>query len=306
VAPAEAAAGDPLSLRLHVTGSGNFDRVDTAMLGSLTGWKTYPPRASFKEGDTLGDKGEKTFEQTVIASAPGVQTLPALAFSFFNPSTGHYETARSAPLTVTIARSLADSSLSPPSASPPGGAGGTATGVVATGAAGGALTGTPSTGFRADHALNARSTDSLQPPYLTPPFLTAYSLLSLSISAAYLVMRQRRTRGAGGGLRRGRSSAREIARTLAQLEATAAATPQLFFATARRALQSSLAARWQLTPEEITAQEIGARLSGAGQELQELFALADEVHYAGRSLSAADYARWSQVVVRQMTEEHPS
>ncbi len=38
---AKSAAGDPLTLRLKVTGTGNFDRVNSAMLGEVDGWKTY-------------------------------------------------------------------------------------------------------------------------------------------------------------------------------------------------------------------------------------------------------------------------
>ena len=55
-------------------------------------------------------RARRRFEQPVIASKPGAQTLPGLAFSYFNPTTKHYETARSAPLSVTISPSLADSS----------------------------------------------------------------------------------------------------------------------------------------------------------------------------------------------------
>jgi len=292
----EAAAGDPLSLRLHVTGTGNFDRVDTAMLASLPGWKTYPPRSSFKESDALGDKGEKVFEQTIIASRPGVQTLPALAFSFFDPATGRYETVRSAPLTVTIAKSLADTSLTAPAA-------GVAAGGAA-GAASGAASGEQrAAGMRPDQALTARSTDSLRPPYLRTPFLAAYSLLTAGFSAAYLFMRGRVPHARRFDPRTDRQTARAIARTRAQLQAAAAQSPQAFFASARRSLQTTLAARWRLTPEEITVQAIDARLSAAGRELRELFELADEVRYSGRAPSAADYSRWTQVVVSQLRTE---
>src|SRR3984893_7480262 len=109
-----AASGDPLTLRVHVTGSGNFDRVDTAMLEHLDQWKTYPPKSSFKATDALGLKGEKIFEQPLIASKPGTHTLPGLAFSYFDPGTHRYETAHSAPLNVTISPSLADGSLNAP------------------------------------------------------------------------------------------------------------------------------------------------------------------------------------------------
>jgi len=43
---ARSAAGDPLTLRLKVTGTGDFDRVNSAMLGAADGWKTYQPTRS--------------------------------------------------------------------------------------------------------------------------------------------------------------------------------------------------------------------------------------------------------------------
>lgn len=60
VSPATADAGDPLTLRMRVTGTGNFDRVDSSMLDHLDQWKTYPPKSSFMTSDPTGRKGEKT------------------------------------------------------------------------------------------------------------------------------------------------------------------------------------------------------------------------------------------------------
>src|ERR1700743_214308 len=76
VSPGKADVGDPLTLRMRVTGSGNFDRVDSAMLDHLDHWKTSPPKSSFNTSDPIALGGVKTFEQPVIASKPGVQELP--------------------------------------------------------------------------------------------------------------------------------------------------------------------------------------------------------------------------------------
>ena len=54
VSPAKADVGDPLTLRMRVTGSGNFDRVDSSMLDHLDQWKTYPPKSSFNTSDPFG------------------------------------------------------------------------------------------------------------------------------------------------------------------------------------------------------------------------------------------------------------
>jgi hypothetical protein len=286
VSPATAAAGDPLSLRLHVIGSGNFDRVDTTMLRSLDRWKTYPPRSSFNATDTLGYHGEKIFEQPVIASDPGVQILPGLAFSFFDPTTGRYETARSAPLTVTISKSLADMMLAAP---------------VPGAAAGAAPTRGPAGGLRPDHAVSGTFASSLMPLYLRPPFLAGSSLMALALGAAYLGLRRRAPLWHAVNARRDRRRSRAIAHVLVQLEAAASSGDSLqFFGAARSALQPVLLVRWHLAPDQITAHEIGVRLGSDGDDVRQLFELADEVIYSGLEPTAADYSRWTRIVVRQM------
>jgi len=272
VAPVTAAAGDPLTLRLHVSGSGNFDRVDTAMLKSVEGWKTYPPRASFNASDTLGYQGEKVFEQPLIASGAGLRTLPGLAFSFFDPTLGRYQTVRSAALTVTIAKSLAETAMTAPAeASMPGAVGGSARTSVSSGQ------------LRSDHAVTGALTNSLTPPYLRPPFLAVSCVLTLAFGGSFVALRRR--------VPQDRHRSMRVAGVVALLETAAGAGDATeFFGVARAALQATF-----------TAREIGARLGGDGDDIRELFELADEIHYAGHALTAADYARWIRVVVRQMT-----
>ncbi|MGC1520447.1 MAG: BatD family protein, partial [Steroidobacteraceae bacterium] len=113
-------AGDPLTLRMHVNGSGNFDRVESSMLPGSTDWKTYDPKASFNSTDPLGFRGEKTFEQPIIASHAGTHTVPPLDFTYFDPGTRRYETARSLPLEVKVSPAAnADTSVAPVSAGTP-------------------------------------------------------------------------------------------------------------------------------------------------------------------------------------------
>jgi hypothetical protein len=166
-----ASAGDPLTLRLHVSGSGNFDRVDSRMLEHIERWKTYPPKSMFKAADAVGYKGEKTFEQPLIASKPGGQTLPALSFSYFDPTTGRYETARSAPLSVTISPALADSMASAVQ--------------IAAGRTGTSANQPPS-GLRPDHLATDTVASSLVPLYLQTRFLAIPSLLTLAFAGGWL------------------------------------------------------------------------------------------------------------------------
>jgi len=244
-----AAAGDPLTLRMHVTGSGNFDRVDSAMLEHLDQWKTYPPKSSFKASDAIGNKGEKIFEQPLIASKVGPQTLPGLAFSYFDPTTRRYETARTAPLSVTIAPSAADSSLAAqqaPSNSP-------------------APLGTPANpnnGLRPDHLAAGVSASSLLPLYLQPRFLVVPSLLALVFAGGWLGLRRQSDPSDRRRMRK-RGAFTLIDRDVKEMEAAArAGDAALFFNLARAALLRTLAARWQLAPDELTPDEVHARLGG--------------------------------------------
>ena len=282
ISPAKAEVGDPLTLRMRITGSGNFDRVDSSMLDHLDQWKTYPPKSSFNSSDPIAFSGMKTFEQPVIASKPGVQDLPGLTFSYFDPNTRRYETARSAPLSVSILPSLADSRTAP---QPPSTAAVPENKYAA--------------GLRADH-VETTATPSLMPLYLQPKFLAVPAMVILAFAAGCAGIRGRRGMGEPVS---GRISSRAAKRALAQMQTAArAGDAMLFFDSARTALQTALAARWQLAPEEITTAELERR-DGVETDIRQLFALADEAKYSGRKLNATDFARCLRVVRRHLTSD---
>jgi hypothetical protein len=104
-------AGDPLTLRLHITGAGNFDRINDVMLTDIDHWKTYQSTSTFKASDDIGFRGEKTFEQPVIAADAGTQSLPGLTFSYFDPKTRRYESAKTEPLSVAVSPAPAGSAV---------------------------------------------------------------------------------------------------------------------------------------------------------------------------------------------------
>jgi hypothetical protein len=286
ISPLKADAGDPLTLRMRVVGSGNFDRVDSGMLDHVDQWRTYPPKSTFNSTDPIGHKGEKTFEQPLIALQPGLQTLPALTFSYFDPNTRRYETARSSPLSVTISPSLADSTLTAPQ---PGSSG--------------ASMNASAGGFHPDHALTEALLSSLVPLYLQPRFLAVPSILTLAFAAGWLVARRRKNPDVPA---RNRIVSPAAKRALAQMETAArAGNATLFLNSARAALQQNLAVRWQVPPEQVTAAEVQARMGDGAEDVRQLFALADESMYSGRELSSVDFARWVRAVRQRMAEKVP-
>ena len=279
ISPTGAAVGEPQTLRLHVTGAGNFDRVDSTMLDHLEHWKTYPVKSAFTPKDAIGYSGEKVFEQPLIAAAPGEQAIPELEFSYFNPNTQQYEHARTQPLKVTIAASLADRASSAPT--------------VADNASSGSAA-LSSRGLRPDHPRPQSEVSELKPLYFQAPFLAVPTTLALILAGSWLVVRPNPAR----------ATSKATERTLARLNSAAQSGDiTSFLEVARQVLQQTLATRWRMPPDQITGPELKARLGPAGEEFEQLFSLADEAKYSAYKPDAADFQRWLTLIHGQLTGE---
>jgi hypothetical protein len=290
VSAATTTAGDPLTLRLHVTGAGNFDRVNSAMLSGVEHWKTYPPAASFTPADSAGYRGQKIFEQPVIAAQSGTQTLPGLAFSYFDPDTRRYETLQTPPLSVAVAPAALDSTNA------------NATPTIA-GAA--AVVEPPRGGLRPHHIETGESLTSLRPEYFQPRYLSIPSVLTLAFTGAWFWMRRREQVTDDRDAQKLETTT--TATMLAQMDrAAATGDAVLFFNSARSTVQRSLATRWQVPPEKITLEDIDSRLGADRGNVRRLFALADEAAYSGCTLKTTDSQMWRRVVLRQVEERAPS
>ena len=91
--PHKAQAGDPVTVRLLLSGRGNFDRIAAPVLSDEHGLRTYPATSKFKADDEVNLSGIKTFEQVVIADGAR-SSLPAYHLSYLDPTTGKYGVAR--------------------------------------------------------------------------------------------------------------------------------------------------------------------------------------------------------------------
>jgi hypothetical protein len=288
----KAVAGDPLTLRLRVSGSGNFDRVATPMLHDLEHWKTYAPTAQFKAQDDIGYRGEKTFEQPVIATQPGTQSLPPLTFSWFDPTAGRYVVAHTSPLSVAITPSPAGSSvarLAPPPPNP---------------TAGLPASGGDNHGLRPDHVDDGGRSATLMPHYYRPTYIALPSLLVAAFSGAWFWVRRREQSAAADAVRGNAALQTESWLSLMN-DAQASKDSELFFKAARAALQGALATKWQLSPDDITPDEVDERL-GAASDIARVFRLADETAYSGGRFTAIDFKRWQQLVLRHIHIETAS
>lgn len=292
VSDEKVAAGDPVTLRLRISGTGNFDRVTTPMLHDVEHWKTYAPTAKFKAEDDIGHRGEKTFEQPLIATRPGTQSLPALTFSWFDPNSRHYVIARTSPLDVAITAgtpvsqgsSTASLALAPAnktSASPAGDL--------------------DDNGLRPNQVYVGSTAGSLMPHYYQPAYIAVPSLLLTAFSGAWFWLRRREQITLAES-----AKANEFPQTESLLasmeEARATGDTTRFFQNARLALRGALASKWQVDPASITLADVEARL-GARSVTARVFKLADEAVYAGATLAPADFRWWKQLVLREISNE---
>src|SRR5437899_1210164 len=99
--PNSVQVGDPITVTAAISGRGNFDRVNAPVVEDDRGWHKYPPSSKFKQDDESGISGTKTFE-TVLSPNEKKQSLPLLAFSYFDPVKEQYMTLRSEPIAITV------------------------------------------------------------------------------------------------------------------------------------------------------------------------------------------------------------
>jgi hypothetical protein len=103
---------DPLTMKLQLTGRGNFDRMTAPVLVDPTGWRTYPPSSAFKASDEVGYAGTKTFEMAVVPETKKT-AMPVFAFSYFDPLAEKYVSLRSEPAALTVEGSAAPEAPKP-------------------------------------------------------------------------------------------------------------------------------------------------------------------------------------------------
>jgi hypothetical protein len=100
--PTTLTVGDPITVRVQISGSGALDTVTLPAQEAWNNFKDYPPTTKLETSDQFGFQGTKTFEQIISPQNADVHELPALTFSFFNPDDGQYHTLTQAAVPLTV------------------------------------------------------------------------------------------------------------------------------------------------------------------------------------------------------------
>jgi hypothetical protein len=267
--PTNVAVGDPVTVRVQISGRGALDSIS---LPDQAGWhdfKIFSPTSKTETSDELGDEGSKTIEEIVTPENANIHELPPVSFSFFNPDDGNYHTLTqpAMPLFVTSV-------------------GATPLPTVA--------------GTRPESQTQQAPQDivpirenlgtlaqSGAPLTTRPAFFAVQSVPVLAFISA-LVWRRRADRLANNPrLRRRRAVEHLIAGGLDDLNKFATANnSNEFFAMLFRLLQEELGERLDCPAISITEADVDARLVAMGAKpetmnaLRELFQACDQARYA--------------------------
>jgi hypothetical protein len=267
--PTNVAVGDPITVRVQISGHGALDALALPDQPAWRDFKAYPPTSKVAISDQLGLQGTKTFEQIVTPQNTDVHELPAFSFSFFDPGAKTYRTLAQPPVQLAVH------------------SGGT----------------TPAPMIAAMKAANSQNPppqDILPikeqsgalmpagPPLLTrPAFLAAQSLPVLAWLAAFVWRKRTDSLANNPRLRRQRRVAQLVRDGLDDLQRFATENnSDEFFATLFRLLQEQLGERLDCPASSITEAVIDERLVLIGTPettlagLRELFQLCNQARYA--------------------------
>jgi hypothetical protein len=268
--PTNIAVGDPITLKVQITGQGHLEGINLPEMGAWRDFKTYPPTTHVEITDKLGINGSKFFEQIVVPQSTDVKELPAFSFSFFDPEKTNYRTLTRPAMPLTVR---------------PGGSAPTPT-VVAAGRTSQANSPPPQDIVPIKQRLGAVA--QIGPPLIQQPWFLALQGVPLLAWVSALVWRKRVESLANNPrLRRQRQVAKLIAEGLAELRRLAAENKSdEFFAVLSRLLQEQLGERLDVPATAITEAVIEEQLrprrapEAVLVSLQEIFQICNLARYA--------------------------
>lgn len=268
--PTNVAVGDPITIRIQITGQGGLDSLALPALARWREFKVYPSTAKVDTTDPLGMTGSKTFEQVVTPENAEVKQLPAISFSFFDPDQKAYRTLQQGPIPISVR-----ASLSMP-AQP--------TILINTNQ----NQDKPPVRDIVHIKPHLGLVQVLQPPRVLRPGFWLLQAIPLGVWLGALLWRKQRERLANNPrLRRRRQVERLVAAGLRELRQQAAGNQsEEFFGTVFRLLQEQLGERLDLPSSAITEAVIDERLRPKGvddallEALRELFQTCNQARYA--------------------------
>ncbi|MBI3447785.1 MAG: protein BatD [Acidobacteria bacterium] len=242
----EAQVNDAVGLTVKVEGDGNVRPIGEPVLPDLPDYRRYDPKVEEKS-DIQGDrvKGSRTWSYVLVPLSAGEKAIPAVRFSYFDPSAGAYKEISAPPIPIKIARGSGSSG----GADPPG-------------------------GVRRDVVAVGRDIRYIKPEsaYEGGSGLAASAWLSALLAlpvagnvAVYAHLRRRERFAANVGLFRGRRASRVARSRLKSARALmASGTEEAFFAEMDRAVTGYVADKFNVAAAGLTRERMLEMLEERG------------------------------------------
>jgi hypothetical protein len=257
--PTTVNVGDPITVTLKITGTGNLDTVPALTLTGLDNFKTYDATTKSTKND-LHTSGERIIQQVVIAKDTSAAQLPAVSLAYFDPVTRAYQTIRRGPIPLTVKAGAQAAIVS----------------------AGPRLTATEKLGQDIVYLKGDRGAATATAPIGWPAMLAGNLVPVLGLAGFWIWKRQRDKLAGNRAFARRQRAARQARQLLA-----AAAD----CAGVQRALQEYLGDRFDIAPSGITGAIVEER--GLPESVRKIFAAVDAARYAG---AATDLPSLKQTV----------
>lgn len=265
--PTTVVAGDPITLRVQITGRGSLDSLALPDFSGWNNFKTYPPTSKINANDTFATEGSKTFEQIVTPQNSDIRALPPISFSFFDPEQRQYRTLTQPAIPLVVRAATPGAMPAAPSAQ--GQEKAPTADVVPLKQHIGALA-------------------QISPPLIEQPwFLVVQSVPALALISCVILRKRKESLANNPRLRRQRQVAQVVREGLLELHAAASENDSnRFFATLFRLLQEQLGERLDMPASAITEAVVDERLRpmGVSEEtctgLHELFQTCNLARYA--------------------------
>ncbi len=272
--PVNVEIGEPITLTMEISGTGNFDRVEAPVFPESQDWKTYSPTSNLtKQGKSYS--GTKNFEQAIVAKSGAVKEIPSLSFSYFDPREKKYITKSSKVIAVQL-----KNSTTPPVAQPVQPVTQPQQQVVGKG-----MPAANIMGLAPLHLKTGSYHQNITPLFknlwlIAPGAFCVLVLLALS----FLRIRQRNIEKHPEVLLR-RHKKLLLENDLKKVEQAWAARESLsFLSSCRKAIQNQLGLLWNIEPAALSLADIKGRLN-KDSCLIEIFTHAEEAVYGGATLT---------------------
>lgn len=96
-------AGEPISLVMKVSGSGNIGAVPEPVVIDLQGFKSYDSEIKTEiTGREREIIGVKTFQKMIIPKSDKITEIPVVLFSYYDPVKEEYRTIRKGPIPIKV------------------------------------------------------------------------------------------------------------------------------------------------------------------------------------------------------------